>query len=112
MKQTISYSDFEKIDFRVGTILDVQDFPEAKNPAYKLIVDFGKEIGIKKSSVHIKNLYRKDELIGKQVVAVVNFPPKQIGPFVSEVLVTGFDGNGGVVLTTIDKPVDNGKSLY
>jgi len=109
---TISYDDFQKVDLRVGTIVQVEDFPQARKPAYKLTIDLGKELGIKKSSAQIKSIYSKEELIGKQVVCVVNFPPKQIGPFVSEVLTTGFDSGQGVVLVTVDKPVQNGKQLY
>ena len=111
MKSEIQYSDFEKVDLRAGTIIEVQDFPEAKKPAYKLKIDLG-EIGIKQSSAQITHEYSKEELIGKQVVCVVNFPKKQIGPFISEVLTTGFDGEKGVVLTTIDKKVRNGMKLY
>lgn len=95
----ITYGDFEKVDIRVGEIIDVQDFPEARKPAYKLTINFGTEIGIKKSSVQIVSLYKKEELIGKQAVGVVNFPPKQIGPFISEVLILGVsDEEGNVVL--------------
>lgn len=108
----INYKDFEKVDLRVGTILEVEDFPEAKKPSYKLKIDLGKEIGIKKSSAQITEYYSKKELIGKQVVCVVNFPPKQIGPVISEVLTTGFDGEKGVILTVPDKKVENGMKLY
>ncbi len=112
MKEIIEYSDFEKVDLRVGTIMEVEDFPEAKKPAYKLKIDLGPEIGIKNSSAQVTTVYKKEELIGKQVVCVVNFPKKQIGPFISEVLTTGFDSDNGVVLTTIDKKVKNGMKLY
>lgn len=111
--ETISWNDFEKIELRTGTITEVEDFPEAHKPAYKLKVDFGEPIGLKKSSAQITDLYTKEELIGKQVVAVVNFPPKQIGPFISECLVTGFpDQNGRVVLAVPDTPVKNGMKLF
>lgn len=109
----ISWNDFEKVELRIGTITDVQEFPEARKPAYKLRVDFGKEIGLKRSSAQITDLYTKEELVGKQVIAVVNFPPKQIGPFMSECLVTGFpDNNGNVILAVPDKRVDNGAKLF
>ncbi len=109
---TIEWNDFEKIELRVGTIIDAQDFPEARNPAYKLQVNFGDDIGIKKSSAQITDLYSKADLIGKQVVAVVNFPPKQIGPVISECLITGFHREDGkVVLTTPDSEVPNGSRL-
>lgn len=95
----ITYEDFEKVDIRVGEIIDVQDFPEARKPAYKLTINFGDEIGMKKSSVQIVSLYKKEDLVGKQVIGVVNFPPKQIGPFISEVLTLGVsDSDGNVVL--------------
>ena len=108
----IEYKDFENVDIRIGTIISVEDFPEAKKPAYKLTIDLGKEIGIKRSSVQITKIYSKEELIGKQVVCVVNFPPKRIGPFISEVLTTGFDSDKGVVLTIPDKRVENGMKLF
>src|SRR6266567_6745625 len=96
----ISYNDFEKIDIRVGKIIQVDDFPQARKPAYKLMIDFGPEIGHKRSSAQITN-YTKEELLGKLVMGVVNFPPRQIGPFRSEVLTLGVpDGNGNVILLT------------
>ena len=108
----ITWSDFEKIELRVGTIVSVDEFPEARNPAYILKVDFGAEFGIKKSSAQITKLYSRQELIGKQVIAVVNFPSKQIGPMKSECLVTGFYNNHGeVVLAVPDKNIQNGAKL-
>ncbi|EHP3973095.1 tRNA-binding protein [Vibrio parahaemolyticus] len=108
----IEWSDFQKIDIRVGTIIEVDDFPEARRPAYKLKVDFGPELGVKKSSAQITALYSKDDLIGKQVLAVVNFPPKQIGPIMSECLVTGLHRpDGSVVLSTVDMKLPNGAKL-
>ena len=96
--------DFQKLDIRVGTIVEVLDFPEAKKPAYKLKIDFGSEIGIKNSSVQIVSLYKKEELVGKLVIGVVNFPPRKIGPFESEVLTLGVpDNEGNVILMTPDK---------
>ena len=112
MNPIITYQDFEKIDIRVGAIIEVKDFPEARKSAYQLKIDFGSELGIKSSSVQITHLYQKDELIGKQVICVVNFPAKKIGPFLSEVLTTGFDNENGVVLTSVDKPVKNGMKMY
>ena len=105
---TISWDDFEKIDIRVGTILEVNDFPKAKRPAYQITIDFG-ESGIKKSSAQLTDLYKKEELIGKQVVAIVNFPPKQIANFFSECLVLGvYTDQKEVVLLQPDKKVENG----
>ena len=109
----ITYQDFEKVDIRAGKIIKVDDFPEAKKPAYKLEIDFGPEIGVKKSSVQITALYKKEDLLGRLVCGVVDFPPKQIGPFVSEVLTTGFaDADGNVVLIKPDKDVPLGGKLF
>lgn len=109
----INYQDFEKIDIRVGEIIKVEDFPEAKKPAYKLTIDFGPKIGIKKSSVQITKHYTKEELLGKQVIGVVNFPPKQIGPFASEVLTLGLpDENGDVILLVPTKKVPKGGKMF
>jgi tRNA-binding protein len=109
---TISWADFEKVELRIGTILEVLDFPEARKPAWRLRVDFGNEIGVKQSSAQITALYSKDDLIGRQVIGVVNFPVKQIGPWRSEVLVTGFhDAEGRVVLALPERPVPNGAKL-
>jgi len=112
MYETISWGEFEKVELRVGTIVDVQDFPEARKPAWKLKVDFGEKIGIMKSSAQITHYYDRESLLGRQVMAVVNFPPRQIGPFMSECLVTGFlHDNGEVVLVGPDQPVPNGAKL-
>lgn len=109
---SITWDDFTKVEIRVGTVIAAEDFPKARIPAYKLTVDFGAEIGVKKSSAQITNIYSKDDLLGKQVVGVVNFPPKQIGPFMSECLVTGFRrDDGAVVLAVPDQKVDNGAKL-
>jgi len=110
----ITYDDFTKVDIRAGTIVQIDHFPEARKPAYKLMIDFGPEIGLKKSSAQITEHYPdKDLLLGKQVIAVVNFLPKQIGPFVSEVLTLGLpDPNGKVILVNPSKPVPNGSRLF
>lgn len=106
--KTLSWEDFEKLDMRVGTVLEVNDFPKARKPAYQLRIDFG-ALGIKNSSAQIVNLYSKEELIGKQIIAVVNFPPKQIANFISECLVLGiYNENNEVVLLSPDKKTENG----
>ena len=110
MTEQISWKDFEKVEIRVGTILEAEDFPEARKPAYKLLIDLG-ELGSKKSSAQITDRYTREDLIGKQVLCVTNFPEKQIGNFVSEVLTTGFIQEGGVILATTDSEVKNGTRL-
>ena len=108
----ISWDDFQKVELRIGTILEVEEFPEARNPAWKLSVDFGPAVGVRRASAQITDLYSNEELVGKQVVGIVNFPPKQIGPFMSECLITGFlQQDGSVVLAVPDKPVANGLRL-
>jgi len=110
--EQIQWSDFERVELRAGTIVSAETFPEARVPAYKLLVDFGPDIGRRKSSAQITDLYGAGELVGRQVIAVVNFPPKQIGPFVSECLVTGFHRDDGkVVLATVDSEVPDGAKL-
>ncbi|MBX5228241.1 tRNA-binding protein [Rhizobium sp. NLR9b] len=112
MAEEISYADFERVDIRVGTIIEASPFPEARKPAFKLLIDFGPEIGIKKSSAQITVHYTLETLIGRQVLGVVNFPPRQIGPFRSEVLTLGFeDENGAIVLAAVEQPVPNGRKM-
>jgi tRNA-binding protein len=110
---TITYDDFQKVDIRVGRIVAVEDFPTARKPAYKLTIDFGPEIGTRKSSAQATALYTKESLLDRQVIAVVNFPPKQIGPFMSEVLTLGVpDGTGGVVLLVPERSVPIGGRMF
>ncbi|MCA2013462.1 tRNA-binding protein [Cereibacter sphaeroides] len=109
---TISFDDFMAVDIRVGTIIEVEDFPQARKPAWKLTVDFGPEIGVKRSSAQITVHYGKEDLIGRQVIGVVNFPPRQIGPFMSEVLVLGLhDDANAVVLIGPERNVPNGARM-
>ncbi len=111
MKQ-ISWNDFEQVELRTGTIIEVQDFPEARRPAYKITADFGDEIGIRKCSAQVTDLYTAEDLIGRKIIGVVNFPPKQIGPMMSQFLLTGFtQKDGSVVLAQPERPVDNGLKL-
>ncbi len=113
MAETLSYDTFLEVDIRSGTVIEALPFPEARKPAYKLKIDFGPEIGIKKTSAQITQNYTSEDLVGKQVAAVVNFPPKQIGPFISEVLTLGFlDADGHVSLIAPDKHVKNGERLH
>jgi tRNA-binding protein len=110
---TISFDDFLKVDIRVGTVLTAEEFPEARKPAYKMTIDFGPEIGVKKTSAQITKYYKPESLVGRQVAAVVNFPPRQIGPVMSEVLTLGFgDEEDAVVLIAPDQKVPNGKRLF
>lgn len=113
MTEPIAYADFERVDIRVGTIVDAQPFPEARKPAIKLTIDFGPEIGVKRSSAQLTTHYKPDQLIGRQVCAVVNFPPRQIGTFMSEVLALGMpDEDGAVVLIKPDFKVPDGGKLF
>jgi tRNA-binding protein len=113
MSETIAYADFERVDIRVGTIVEALPFPEARKPAIKLRVDFGPDIGVKKSSAQITVHYQPETLVGRQVAAVVNFPPRQIGKWLSEVLVLGFpDADDAVVLVSPTAPVPNGGKLF
>ena len=110
--ETISWNEFERVELRAGTVVEVEEFPEARKPAYKLTIDFGAEIGQRRSSAQITALYSKESLLGRQVLAVVNFPPRQIGPFMSQCLVTGFTReDGAVVLVSPVDTVPNGAKL-
>jgi tRNA-binding protein len=112
MTETITFADFEKVDIRIGTVLTAEPFPQARKPAYKLTIDFGADIGIKRSSAQITVHYQPEDLVGRQVLAVVNFPPRQIGPFMSEVLTLGFaDATGAIVLAGVDHAVPNGAKM-
>ena len=113
MTETIHFDDFLKVDVRVGTVVEALPFPEARKPAYKLRIDFGDELGVKRSSAQITVHYQAEDLIGRQVAAVVNFPPRQIGPFMSEVLTLGFgDPNGDIVLIHPERAVPNGSRMF
>jgi len=113
MTSQISFDDFMKVDVRVGTVIEAVEFPEARKPAYKLRIDFGDQIGIKRSSAQITVHYRPQDLLGRQVAGVVNFPPRQIGPFMSEVLTLGFaDANGDIVLLEPERGVPNGSRMF
>ena len=105
--EQIAYGDFDKVDMRVGKIIGVEDFPQARKPAYRLSIDFGPEIGIKKSSAQLTARYKKDELLGRKIIAVINFPPKQVANFLSEVLVLGVsDATGGIILLAVENDSD------
>ena len=113
MSDTIAFGDFERVDIRVGTVVDAQPFPEARKPSIKLVIDFGPGIGTRRSAAQLTVHYRPDQLVGRQVCAVVNFPPRQIGPFMSEVLTLGMpDDDGSVVLVRPDFKVPNGGKLF
>lgn len=112
MAEEITYDDFLAIDIRVGTVIEARPFPEARKPALILVIDFGPEVGIKKSSAQITVHYKPEDLVGRQVMGVCNFPPRQIGPFRSEVLTLGYeDEHGAIVLANVDRPVPNGHRL-
>jgi tRNA-binding protein len=112
MPEQITYADFERVDIRVGTVVEASPFPEARKPAIKLVIDFGPEIGLKKSSAQITHHYTPETMVGRQVLGVVNFPPRQIGPFRSEVLTLGFaDDGGAIVLAAPGLDVPNGQKL-
>ncbi|MDN3204221.1 tRNA-binding protein [Algoriphagus sediminis] len=110
--QTIDFKDFARIDLRVGTIKEVQRFDNARKPSYKIWVNLGEEMGLKKSSAQLTSVYNPEELIGQQVVCVCNLKPRQIADFMSEILITGFDTKEGVVITTVERPVPDGSRLY
>lgn len=111
--QTIDYEDFDKIELRVGTVIKVEPFEKARKPAYKIWIDLGEEIGVKKSSAQVTHFYQPDGLIGRQVICVCNLKPRQIADFMSEVLITGFDSSeGGIVLSSVERPVPNGAQLH
>ena len=113
MTPEITFDAFMKVDIRVGTVVEAVEFPEARKPAYKLKIDFGDEVGIKRSSAQITVHYKVEELVGRQIAGVVNFPPRQIGPFMSEVLTLGFaDENGDIVLLQPDRAVPNGSRMF
>ena len=110
--KTIQWNDFEQVELRIGSIVDVQKFPQARKPAYKVTADFGEQIGILKASAQITDLYTPEDLLGKQIVGIVNFPAKQIGPFMSQFLLTGFvQKDGAVVIAQPERPVENGLKL-
>lgn len=112
MSDIITWQDFEKVELRAGTIIEVNDFPKARKPSYKLLINLGEEIGVKRSSAQLTKLYTKEELLGRQVICVTNFPPRQIADFMSEVLTTGFIlEDGEVVLSQIERKVPNGSRL-